>query len=161
MIPTIGIKAPCEHICESSLFYIFFNVWFRYMAPRDSIFVMHMNCMYQSYNICSWMDAYNYGFALIHDRCLSCKIFRGCNKEANHKIRFPPWFYFVFCIFFIFHWCKIEIQEENKKNQPEKLHTQHCSRFLRYLKAAIWYGTTTGGRRTDRVNNKRQSHPRR
>ena len=156
MILSIGIRAPCEHICESSLNYIFFYVWFRYMAPRNSIFVMHMNCMYQSYNIYSWIDSYNYSFALIHGRCLSCKFFRDCNKEANHKIRFPHWFILFFVFFF--HWCKIEIQEENKKNQPEKLHIQHCSRFSRYLKAAIWYGTTTGGRKTYRINYTWRSH---
>ena len=118
MIPTIGIKAPCEHICESNLFYIVFDVWFRYMAPRDSIFVMHMNCMYQSYNICSWMDAYNYGFASIHSRCLYCKIFWGYNKEVNHKIRFPPWFFF--CIYFF-----IEIKSKYKK-KIRKINQENC-----------------------------------
>ena len=156
MIPSIGIKAYVN-IYVNLVYFTFFYVWFRYMAPRNSIFVMHMNCMYQSYNICSWMDAYNYGFALIHGRCLSCKFFWGCNKKANHKIRFPFWFFF--CIFiFIFHWCKIGMQEENKKNQPEKLHTQHCSYFSRHLKTAIWYRTTTGGRRTNRINFTWKSH---
>ena len=158
MIPLISIRASYEHICESNLFY-FLYIWFRYMASRDSTFVIHMNCMSQSYNDCSWIDAYNYGFTLIHDKCLSCKIFRGCNKEANHKIRFSPWFYFVFCIFLIFQWCKIRIQEENKKNQLKKLHTQHCSHFLRHFGVAIWYGTTTRGSKIDKVNVKRRNHP--
>ena len=35
--------------------------------------------------------------ALIHGRfCLYIFFFLGCNKEANHKIRFPPLFIYLF-----------------------------------------------------------------
>ena len=35
-------------------------------------------------------------FALIHGRFCLYIFFWGCNKEANHKIRFPPRFIYLF-----------------------------------------------------------------
>ena len=35
-----------------------------------------------------WM--HNYGLPIIHGRILVVFFFTGCNREAGHKIRFPP-----------------------------------------------------------------------
>ena len=70
------------------------------------------------------MDAYNYSFALIHGRCLSCKIFWGCNKDVNHKIRFLSFFldFILFSVFFLFF---IDVKSKYKK-KTKKINPENC-----------------------------------
>ena len=79
------------------------------MVPRLLLFMLFIIFVL-------WMN--DLVLALIHGRFLLVIFFLGCNKEASHKIRFPPWliYLFIFPAIFFKIWIYGKICKSTRQN---------------------------------------------